>query len=227
MSSSSYLPLSIRSLTLAFCLLVFQSGVASAQGWLTCVSGNLWLSNGSQAAHIGKCREGDWESELTVADHTGNDPLVISTEVDSISAVKKLSRDNFRPLSMKAAKLQNVACGIRSSGEIRIVSSEMPNFVREFLEPHIKIVVATGWQIAGRYTESYRFNIQLRDENTLVRCMLQPIRINDPDKEFTKTYGDYYYLVAPGSRTALSPSSTLADYHLKDGSILRLFTSIR
>ncbi|MGH9966412.1 MAG: hypothetical protein ACREBG_01065 [Pyrinomonadaceae bacterium] len=106
--------------------------------------------------------------------------------------------------------------------------SELPLQVRDFLKGTMQLVITSGTQYGdGRYGEQSRFTITAKGPNPTIKEILAEVRRVDPDRESVKLYGNSYYLVDPTTGKQLDEAKTTADYNLKSGSILRLFTNIR
>lgn len=92
----------------------------------------------------------------------------------------------------------------------------------------MRFVILSGTLLGdGTYVEHHRFSVRVKGPNPSIKELLAEVKRKDPDRNSVELYGDYYYLEIPGSGTRLVETKTVADYKLKSGASLRIFSDVR
>lgn len=90
----------------------------------------------------------------------------------------------------------------------------------------LRLIISSGTvNNNGSYKEQSRFVITLAVPSPTIRAILEEVRRANPDRDRLRLNSKGYYLVDPTNDKILDEAKSAADYHLKTGSVLRLFTN--
>lgn len=94
----------------------------------------------------------------------------------------------------------------------------------------MKLIITLGTQSGDEYIESSRCTIELEQDASIADALVKAKENSEPlvaNPTLQKRLEPHLYLMHPDTRDRLDEGKTISDYGLKDGSILRLMSSVR
>ena len=94
----------------------------------------------------------------------------------------------------------------------------------------MKLIVTLGTQSGDEYIESSRCTIEIEEEASVADALAKAKEDSAPlvaNPTLQKRLEPYLYLMHPDTLDKLDNEKKISDYGLKDGSILRLMSSVR
>ncbi len=95
---------------------------------------------------------------------------------------------------------------------------------------HMKIIITLGVQSGDKYEESSRCTLEVSDYEEISTVLKEAKKSSAPlvaNPILQANLEPYLYLMHPETLEKLDESKTVADYALKDQSVLRLMSAVR
>ncbi len=197
--------------------------------FVICRNKELLLVKSNMKVAIAQCHQLDWFAAFEVAEISrGKRQKHSIREIEVLRSLAKSATKNLDPKPLDQSELDTISKNAEREQTVRLQFDELPMHLRDFLKGTMRLIITWGAKYGdGRYVEQSRFKITVKSPNPTIKEILEEIRRANPDRESVKLYGKWYYLKDPITEKQLDETKTAADYNLKSGSVLRLFTNIR
>lgn len=217
--------------------LLFLSPTLAAQAQsnrsAACVGKAAWVVDGAGAIPIGKC-DGDWVAPLRVGQWKYPRKSGATSRARKVLALLQAAgKEQSQPTALPGSELERKLPRLKRQDAISVDINLVPPHAREFFEraetspPSMVFAVTIGTKYPKGYDEFDRFLVRVPGTNPAVGEVLRALLEMSAGFTYPTSHEEGLYLARPWVEEEMDNSKTVADYQLKNGSVLWLFSRYR
>jgi hypothetical protein len=210
-----------------------RTSQAQTARYIICKSKQAWLVSESVAISAGQCGNKDWAFTIEVEPGLEKKQKLDDDERQAFAILRKTPKRNPVLLSLDEAKLSPIIDDRQSLRTVTISADFIPAYAREFfskaeiLKDGMYFIISSGnWFIdTDQYKEAYRWTIIVPGNNPTIGDILEEVKRELGNNPLLGK--EHLYLIVPHKSDPLDNKKTVAEYALKNGSVLWLGSHLR
>jgi hypothetical protein len=218
----------IKILLISVCLFV-SATYAQTEAFVICYQKQVWLVYDQQVVKLGKCQDRLWISNLEFSDSVVESAnLKLSNRKSKVEQlIKQTENGYFEEIELSRTKLKNILAKTLKTEKIILRRADIPPQLQAFFQLDITVLIITeGARIGDRYEELMRYTIKMEERNPTLAAILEEVK-KETRRRFTGTKDEWILDYPPTTleifktQQKLDPTKTIADYKIKNGTVLR------
>jgi hypothetical protein len=186
----------------------------------------VWAVDGDRAIQLGACFGTVWLSPLQLFEQMKEEdnesalkPTPRAKEI--LTRLRGITQEKFTPVKAQETGIVQAVKDEKLGEDVILSPKLLPPYVRAFFEraetnpPSITFIISNGYAL---------YNVRVRGSNPMIGEVLTEAKNVPMLLDHIKPY---LYLELPNRKGELDVRKSVTDYHLKNGDVLRVTSSVR